>query len=74
MISRCLMYTLIIVLRNFYVGKTGCYSARFEVFSDHKSLKYLFDHKDLNMRQRRWLELLKDYDFGLCNTPFPNMT
>ena len=35
------------------------------MFSDHKSLKYLFDQKELNMRQRRWLELLKDYDFGL---------
>jgi len=35
------------------------------VFSDHKSLKYLFGQKELNMRQRRWLELLKDYDFGL---------
>lgn len=40
------------------------YGSRFEVFSDHKSLKYLFDQKELNMRQRRWLELLKDYDFG----------
>jgi len=41
------------------------YGSRFEVFSDHKSLKYLFDQKELNMRQRRWLQLLKDYDFGL---------
>jgi len=39
------------------------------VFSDHKSLKYLFDQKELNMRQRRWLELLKDYDFGLNYHP-----
>jgi hypothetical protein len=37
------------------------YGLRFEVFSDHKSLKYLFDQKELNMRHRRWLELLKDY-------------
>ena len=29
------------------------------------SLKYLFDQKELNMRQRRWLEFLKDYDFQL---------
>jgi hypothetical protein len=35
----------------------------FEVFSDHKSLKHLFDQKELNKRQRRWLEFLKDYDF-----------
>src|ERR1051325_5667550 len=39
------------------------YGSRFEVFSDHKSLKYLFDQKELNMRQRRWLETLKDFDF-----------
>jgi len=45
------------------------YGSRFEVFSDHKSLKYLFDQKELNMRQRRWLELLKDYDFGLNYHP-----
>ena len=29
---------------------------------DHQSLKYFFTHKKLNMRQRRWLELIKDYD------------
>jgi hypothetical protein len=45
------------------------YGARFEVFSDHKSLRYLFDQKELNMRQRRWLEFLKDYDFGLNYHP-----
>lgn len=39
------------------------------MFSDHKSLKYLFDQKELNMRQGRWLELLKDYDFGLNYHP-----
>ena len=39
------------------------FGSRFEVFSDHKSLKYLFDQKELNMRQRRWLEFLKDYGF-----------
>ena len=33
-----------------------------EIFTDHKSLKYLFSQKELNMRQRRWIELLKDYD------------
>ena len=45
------------------------YGSRFEVFSDHKSLKYLFDQKELNMRQRRWLELLKDFDFELSYHP-----
>nr|GEZ51174.1 putative reverse transcriptase domain-containing protein [Tanacetum cinerariifolium] len=32
------------------------------VFTDHKSLKHILDQKELNMRQRRWLELLSDYD------------
>jgi len=35
------------------------------VFSDHKSLKYLFDQNELNTRQKRWMEFLKDYDFEL---------
>ena len=39
------------------------------MFSDHKSLKYLFDQKELNMRQRIWLELLKDCDFNLSYHP-----
>lgn len=38
---------------------------RFEVFSDHKSFKYLFDQNELNMRHMRWLEFMKDYDFIL---------
>lgn len=39
------------------------------MFSDHKGLKYLFDPKELNMRQRRCLEFMKDYDFGLSYHP-----
>ncbi|KAI3678914.1 hypothetical protein L6452_38218 [Arctium lappa] len=38
------------------------YGTKCMIFTDHKSLKYLFDQKELNMRQRRWMELLKDYD------------
>jgi hypothetical protein len=38
-------------------------------FTDHKSLKYIFTQKDLNMRQRRWLELSKDYDLSLQYHP-----
>jgi hypothetical protein len=36
-----------------------------EVYSDHKRLKYIFMQPDLNLRQRRWLELIKDYDLGI---------
>src|SRR5207247_1960883 len=32
------------------------------IYTDHKSLKYIFTQSELNMRQRRWLELIKDYD------------
>ena len=45
------------------------YGAMFQVFSDHKSLKYLFTQKDLNLRQRRWVEYMEDYDFTLQNHP-----
>ena len=31
------------------------------IFTDHKSLKYILTQSELNMRQRRWLELIKDY-------------
>ena len=39
------------------------------MFSDHKSLKYIFTQWDLNMSQRRWMEFLKDYDFTLHYHP-----
>ena len=42
------------------------YGARFEIFMDHKSLKYVFTQRDLNLRQRRWVEYMKDYDFELA--------
>lgn len=41
------------------------FGSRSEVFNDHKSLKYLFNKKELNMRHMRWIEFLKDYVFGL---------
>ena len=41
------------------------YGVRFQIFSDHKSLKYLFTQRDLNLRQRRWIEYMEDYDFTL---------
>ena len=38
------------------------YGEKCRIFTNHKSLKYLLTQKDLNLRQRRWLELFKDYD------------
>ena len=45
------------------------YGEQFEVFSDHKSLKYIFTQRDFNMRQHRWMEYLEDYDFTLHYHP-----
>jgi hypothetical protein len=42
---------------------------RCEIYSDHKILKYIFTQPDLNLRQRRWLELIKDYDLGINYHP-----
>ena len=39
------------------------------IYTDHKSLKYIFTQADLNMRQRRWLELIKDYDIEVHYHP-----
>jgi hypothetical protein len=39
------------------------------IYTDHKSLKYLFTQPDLNMRQQRWLELIKDYELEVDYHP-----
>nr|GFC80972.1 reverse transcriptase [Tanacetum cinerariifolium] len=45
------------------------YGESCDVFTDHKSLKYIFTQRELNIRQRRWLELLKDYDTNIQYHP-----
>ena len=40
-----------------------------DIYTDHKSLKYFFTQAELNMRQRRWLELIKDYDLNIQYHP-----
>ncbi|KAL0559002.1 hypothetical protein IC582_003591 [Cucumis melo] len=45
------------------------YDEKIQIFTDHKSLKYFFTQKELNMRQRRWLELVKDYDCEILYHP-----
>ncbi|GJS23547.1 putative reverse transcriptase domain-containing protein [Tanacetum coccineum] len=42
------------------------YGTKCVVFTDHKSLQHILDQKELNMRQRRWLELLSDYNYEIC--------
>jgi ribonuclease HI len=47
-----------------YILGTKC-----QVYTDQKSLKYIFTHKDINLRQCRWLELIKDYDLEIHYHP-----
>jgi hypothetical protein len=51
------------IWRHYLMGK------RCELYRDHKSLKYIFTQSNLNFRQRRWLELIKDYDLGINYLP-----
>ena len=45
------------------------YGEKCQIFTDHKSLKYLLTQKELNLRRRRWVELLKDYDLVIDYHP-----
>jgi ribonuclease HI len=47
-----------------YIMGTKC-----QIYTDHKSLKYIFTQKDLNLRQCRWLELIEDYDLEIHYHP-----
>nr|XP_051212763.1 uncharacterized protein LOC127330668 [Lolium perenne] len=49
--------------RHYLVGN------RCEIYTDHKSLKYIFTQQELNMRQSRWMELIKDYDLSIHYHP-----
>jgi hypothetical protein len=42
---------------------------RCELYTDHKSLKYIFRQSNLNLRQRRWLDLIKDYNLRINYHP-----
>ena len=43
--------------------------AHCNIYTDHKSLQHIINQKELNMRQRRWLELVKDYDCDILYHP-----
>jgi hypothetical protein len=51
------------IWRHYLLGNT-CH-----LYTDHKSLKYIFTQSELNMRQQRWLELIKDYDLEIHYHP-----
>ena len=45
-----------------WIWRHYLYGVPCRIFTYHKSLQYLFTQKELNMRQRRWVELIKDYE------------
>jgi len=47
-----------------YLMGTHC-----NIYTDHKNLEYIFTYSELNMRQRRWMELIKDYDLEVHYHP-----
>ena len=51
------------IWRNYLIGN------KCDIYTDHKSLKYFLTQAELNMRQRRWLELIKDYDLNIQYHP-----
>ena len=53
---------LAIVVFALKIWRHYLYGEKCRIYTDHKSLKYLLTKKELNLRQRRWLELFKDYD------------
>ncbi|KAG7548022.1 Reverse transcriptase domain [Arabidopsis suecica] len=51
------------------IWRSYLYGAKVQIFTDHKSLKYIFTQPDLNLRQRRWMELVADYDLDIAYHP-----
>src|SRR5262249_13599082 len=60
------MATMIFSLK---IWRHYLYGEKYEIYTDHKSLQYIQQQKDLNLRQRRWVELLKDYDCQILYHP-----
>ncbi|KAA0045507.1 pol protein [Cucumis melo var. makuwa] len=60
---------LVVVVFALKIWRHYLYGEKIQIFTDHKSLKYFLIQKELNMRQRRWLELVKDYDCEILYHP-----
>ncbi|GJT89870.1 putative reverse transcriptase domain-containing protein [Tanacetum coccineum] len=53
------------------IGRHYLYGTKCTMFTDHKSLQHILDQKELNMRQRHWIELLSDYDLMTIGLDLP---
>ena len=60
------MATMVFALK---IWRHYLYGVTCEIYIDHKSFKYIFQQRDLNLRQRRWMELWKDFDFSILFYP-----
>ena len=60
---------LIDVIHALKIWRHYLFDENCKVYTDHKSLKYIFTQKELYMKQRRWLELIKDYDVEILYHP-----
>ena len=60
---------LVAVVFALKVWRHYLYGVQFELFTDHHSLRYLYSQKELNHRQRRWMEFIKDYEFAFQYHP-----
>nr|XP_009784202.1 PREDICTED: uncharacterized protein LOC104232644 [Nicotiana sylvestris] len=56
---------LAVVVFALMIWRHYLYGVHVDIFTGHKSLQYIFKQRELNLRQRRWLELLKDYDVDI---------
>jgi hypothetical protein len=60
---------LAVVVHALMTWRHYLYRQKCDIYIDHKSLKYIFTQSELNMRQRRWLELIKDYELEIHYYP-----
>src|SRR5690606_36140248 len=51
------------------IWRSYMYGEKVKIFTDHQSLKYIFTQSDLNLRQRKWMELLADYNLDIIYHP-----
>jgi hypothetical protein len=58
-----------VVVHTLKIWRHYLMGTRCQIYTEHKSLKYIFTQKDLNLRQRHWLELIKDYDLEIHYHP-----
>ena len=60
---------LAVVVHALKIWRHYLISNKCNIYTDHKSLKYFFTQSELNTRQRRWFELIKDYDLEIHYYP-----